>query len=102
MLHMPQRPLLRVGDDAVLADALATAIGNRAKDSASLRTCFEDFRHVKGLRAGLVLRDGEAAFFGAIPKMIEIEHNPERITVHSKMDSSKYTGNGNNPPEVRA
>lgn len=91
-----------VAQDAILADALATAIGNRAKDGPSMKTCFDDFKGVKGFTAGLVMRDGEVALYGKVPKMIEVEHNPDRITAHSKMASPKYTGNMNSGTEVRA
>ncbi len=89
-----------IASDALLADALATAIGNRVVDGPSLKTCFEPFKDMKGLIAALVLRDGEAAMVGKVPKMTEVEHNPERVTVHSKMSSPKYVGTNSRSTEV--
>ena len=78
--------------DAVLADALATAVGNRAKDGATLKSCFDDFRHLDGLLAGLVMRDGDVAMYGKLPRIVNVEHNAERITTHTKMSTSRYVG----------
>jgi len=86
--------------DAVLADALATAIGNRVKDAQTMKSCFDDFKSIDGFLSGIVLRDGEAAMYGKVPKMLETEHNPERVTAHSKMSLSRYTGNPDGRTEV--
>jgi ApbE superfamily uncharacterized protein (UPF0280 family) len=89
-----------IAKDAVLADALATAIGNRVKDTRSIKSCFDDFKDLPGFVAGLVLRDGDATMFGKVPKIVEVEHNPERITAHSSMSSSKFTGAQRRTTEV--
>ena len=78
--------------DAVLADALATAVGNGVKDGASLQSCFDDFKHIEGLLAGLVMRDGDVAMYGKLPRIVNVEHNAERITAHSRMSTSRYLG----------
>ncbi len=91
-----------IARDAVLADALATAIGNRVKDAESMKVCFDDFKGLPGFVAGLVLRDGDAAMFGKVPRIVEVEHNPERVTAHSSMSSSKYTGAQSRTTEARA
>ncbi|MCU0859184.1 MAG: UPF0280 family protein [Thermoplasmata archaeon] len=79
-------------DDAVLADALATAIGNRVVDSESMQSCFEPFKGIRGFRGGLALRDGEVAMWGELPRLVEVEHSPERVTVHSRMAGPAFTG----------
>ncbi len=89
-----------VASDAILADALATAIGNRIQDSSSLKTCFDDFTGVDGFIAGLVLREGEAAMYGKMPRVVETEHNPGRITSHSKMSSPRFIGSASRESEV--
>jgi ApbE superfamily uncharacterized protein (UPF0280 family) len=91
-----------IATDALLADALATAIGNRVTDGNSLRTCFDDFRKTRGFEAGLVIRDGEVAMFGKVPRIVEVEHNPERVTAHSRMAPSRYIGHTIYETEVRA
>lgn len=90
-----------IAEDAVLADALATAIGNRAIDGA-LSRCFDGFKGLKGFRAGLVLRDGSIAACGDLPKIVAVEHCPERVTAHSRMSSSKYIGDPRKVAEVKA
>ena len=90
-----------IAHDALLADALATAIGNRVKDAPSLKTCFDDFKDVEGLIAGIVLRNGDVAMYGKVPRILEVEHNQERITSHSRMTSPRYLGRANQA-EVRA
>jgi ApbE superfamily uncharacterized protein (UPF0280 family) len=91
-----------IAKDALLADALATAIGNRVTDKASLKTCFEEFKQVSGFTAGVVLRDGDVAIYGKVPRMSQVEHNPERVTAHTKMSSSKYIGHTDSKMEVGA
>ncbi|MEM3050121.1 MAG: hypothetical protein QXT42_05315, partial [Thermoplasmata archaeon] len=89
-----------IAADAVLADALATAIGNRAVDGESLSRCFEGFRGLAGFRAGMVIRDEKVAVCGDLPRIVAVEHSPERVTVHSKMSSSSYFGHTVRPAEV--
>ena len=91
-----------IAEDAFLADALATAIANKVVDSATLRTCFDSFRGVRGFTAGFALRDGEVSMYGVFPKISEVEHNPERITAHSKMSAPKFIGSTNLKTEVGA
>ncbi|HEX9908589.1 MAG TPA: UPF0280 family protein [Thermoplasmata archaeon] len=81
-----------IAKDAILADALATAIGNRVRDQSSLATCFDDFKSIDGFIGGLVLIDGKAAMYGTLPRIVEGEHNPDRVTAHTMMASSKYLG----------
>jgi len=89
-----------IAKDAILSDALATAIGNRVVDDSSLKTCFDGFTEAPGFRAGLVLRDGAVAMAGKVPKMTEVEHNPERVTAHSKMASPRFIGTASHGTEV--
>ena len=73
-----------VADSAVLADAMATALGNNVRSDTSLDRCFNPFKHVKGFGGGLVMLDGDVGMWGNIPRIVEVEHDPRRITVHSK------------------
>jgi ApbE superfamily uncharacterized protein (UPF0280 family) len=92
---------LAVADDAVLADALATAIGNAVKDKESLSTCFDRFKSIDGFRAGLVMIEGSSSMHGKIPRIVEVEHNPERLTTHGKMSSARFIGTSSLETEVR-
>ncbi|MCU0852098.1 MAG: UPF0280 family protein [Thermoplasmata archaeon] len=86
--------VVAIAEDAVLADALATAIGNRVTDRESLRTCFDPFKAIRGAFGFLAMLDGEVSVFGEVPDLVEVEHNADRLTVHSRMSSDKYTGSG--------
>lgn len=86
--------------DAVLADALATAIGNRVVDREALSVCFDPFKGMDGFIGGLAMTEGHTAMYGKVPRLVEVEHSSERLTVHSKMSSSGFTGNGKDA-EVR-
>ena len=70
-------------DSAILADALATAIGNSVSTEDDLGRCFGRFRDLQGFRGALVLRDGSAGMFGSIDRVLPVEHNSERVTAHS-------------------
>jgi len=89
-----------IARDAVLADALATAIGNGVTDEGSLASCFDRFKGLDGFRAGLVLRDDRVAVYGNLPRIVSVEHSPERVTVHSRMASPKHTGHRDGSTEV--
>lgn len=91
-----------IATNAYLADALATAIGNMVNDRTSMERCFDRFKHLDEFIGGLVLRDGETAMYGRLPRIVEIEHNPDRVTAHTRMASSKYLGSpGTRTEEVR-
>lgn len=92
---------LAIADDAVLADALATAIGNRVAEVDSLKTCFDPFNRVEGFIAGLAMIDGSVSIHGRLPRLVEIDHRPERLTTHSKMSAPKFIGSCDSSPEVK-
>jgi hypothetical protein len=90
-----------LADSAVLADALATAIGNRVRGPSSLAACFDPFRGVPGMVGGLAMVDGEVAVHGRLPELVEVEHSPERLTAHSRMPASCYSCPQHQSQEVR-
>jgi len=90
-----------IADNAILADALATAIGNRVACADSLKTCFDPFREIEGFIAGLAMMDGSVSIHGRLPRIIEIDHSPERLTTHSKMSAPRFIGLHDSIPEVR-
>ncbi len=92
---------IALADSAVLADALATAIGNRVRGPPSLSTCFDPFKGVPGLLGGLAMVDGEVAVHGHLPELVEVEHSPERLTVHSGMPPKCYSCPSHSAQEVR-
>ena len=92
---------LAIADDAVLADALATAIGNAVTDKKSLSTCFDKFKSMDGFRAGLAMIEGSISMHGKVPRIVEVEHNPQRMTTHGKMSSARFIGTSSLETEVR-
>ncbi len=86
---------------AQLADAIATALGNRVENAASLKTCFEPFLGTKGFIGGLAMMDGATAMHGRLPKLVSVEHRPERVTAHSAMASPRYLGAYDQSGEVK-
>lgn len=83
---------LVIADDAVTADAFATALGNRILDKDSLSSCFDALKSVTEVRGALAMIDGAVAVFGEVPELVEVDHNPDRLTLHSAMSSSRFTG----------
>jgi ApbE superfamily uncharacterized protein (UPF0280 family) len=81
-------------DSAILADALATAIGNAVSTEDDLGRCFGRFRGLRGFQGALVLRDGGAGMYGSMERVVPVEHNPERVTVHSIMRPRGCVGPG--------
>lgn len=92
---------LAIADSATLADAFATAVGNRVRGPESLRTCFDPLAGVQGVIAGLAIIDGNVAIHGDLPRLVEVEHSPERLTAHSRMPASCYSGHSCAAQEVR-
>ncbi len=74
-----------IATSATLADALATAIGNRVRTAEDLRTCFDRFEDADGFVGAIVVLDGDVGIAGRVPKVVEVEHNHDRLTVHSTM-----------------
>jgi len=83
---------IAIADDALVADAFATALGNRVKTRESLSSCFDVFKGVREVRGGLAMIDGAVALYGAVPDLVEVDHNPDRLTLHTAMASSRFTG----------
>lgn len=94
--------VVAIAEDAVLADALATAIANRVSGPDSLEDCFEPFRMTRGFLGGIAMAEGEVAMVGDIPRLVQAEHSPERITSHSSMPASRFAGSSNSAGEVRS
>jgi ApbE superfamily uncharacterized protein (UPF0280 family) len=79
---------------ATLADAYATAIGNRVRSAQDLESCFDPFRASDGFIGGLAVSGGDVAICGEVPEIIEVEHDHDGITAHSRMSSREFLGDG--------
>ncbi|UCE91758.1 MAG: UPF0280 family protein [Methanobacteriota archaeon] len=81
-----------LADSAPLADAYATAIGNGVRDRRDIDSCFDPFRASAGFIGGIVVSGGEVAVCGAVPDIVEVEHDHCGITAHSRMSSGRFLG----------
>jgi len=93
---------LAIAESGCLADALATAIGNRVRNRDSLRSCFRPFEGIDGFIAGLAMIDGAAAIHGDLPRVVQAAHSSARLTSHTCMSSPRYVGPSCPQREVRA
>jgi len=85
-----------IADSAVLADAMATAMGNAVQRGRGLETAFAAVSGVNGFIGGLVMLDGAVGITGDMPDIVETEHNLHRMTAHSRMSSIAYGDGGDN------
>ena len=69
-----------LSDDVFLADAAATALGNRIASRDDLETAFSGFEHLPSIRGALAVYGDRIAFWGDIPLLKRIPINPELIT----------------------
>jgi ApbE superfamily uncharacterized protein (UPF0280 family) len=90
-----------IARSAPLADALATAICNRVRTREDLSTCFAPFSGTDGFTGGIVVLDGDTAFAGIVPRMVDVEHSSAKMTVHSRMASIAFTGGDATTPPIK-
>lgn len=71
---------LIVAADVSLADAAATALGNRIADEASLETAFDFLRDVPEVSGALGIIGDRMATYGKLPKIVRAKVDYEKIT----------------------
>ncbi|MDR2845863.1 MAG: UPF0280 family protein [Candidatus Methanoplasma sp.] len=59
-----------LSDDAILADACATALGNSIKDVSDLSPALEKIGSICGVSGCIACHCGKIAFFGDIPELV--------------------------------
>jgi ApbE superfamily uncharacterized protein (UPF0280 family) len=69
-----------VSHNAVLADAAATALGNRIKSQNDLQNGFEFLEKLRDIEGAMVVCQNEVALWGRLPELIHCSMNQERIT----------------------
>lgn len=69
-----------IASNATLADAAATALGNRVRSAGDLETCFDFLRAIDGVEAGLVILGDRMGMWGALPPLIRSEIDPDLVT----------------------
>jgi len=71
---------LIVSDDVPLADAAATALGNRITDAAALATAFDFLRDIPEVTGALGIIGDKMATYGKLPKIVRANVDYEKIT----------------------
>uniref|UniRef100_A0A7J2TJY2 UPF0280 family protein n=1 Tax=Archaeoglobus fulgidus TaxID=2234 RepID=A0A7J2TJY2_ARCFL len=71
-----------VAEDACIADALATALGNMVKEDSKIEEVVKDFyeKYRKYIRGALVAKDGLIALAGKLPKIEKATVREDLIT----------------------
>ncbi|HMK47191.1 MAG TPA: UPF0280 family protein [Methanocella sp.] len=71
---------LIISRDVSLADAAATALGNRIVDEASLTTAFDFLKEVPEVVGALGIIGDKMATYGRLPKIVEAQVDYNKIT----------------------
>ena len=71
---------LIVADDVALADAAATALGNRIADAASLTTAFDFLKGVPEVSGAIGIIGDKMATYGKLPKIVKAQVDYDKIT----------------------
>lgn len=58
---------------AALADAAATAVGNKVKGAGGIKKGIAQVKKIKGVRGVLIIRGGEMGVWGKLPKIVKVE-----------------------------
>ena len=71
---------LIVSDDVALADAAATALGNRITDEASLKGAFDFLKPVPEVTGAIGIVGDKMAMYGKLPKIVKAQVDYDKIT----------------------
>lgn len=69
-----------ISENIPLADAAATALGNRVQNSDDLNRCFDFLKPIKEIQGALVIFEDRIAMWGALPDLVEADVNTSLIT----------------------
>jgi len=72
-----------MAEDPILADALATALGNACRDEASMTKGLASVSAVNGVRWAMGIIDGLVGTAGEMPRLLQAKRSAEDVTVHS-------------------
>ncbi|MBN2000778.1 UPF0280 family protein [candidate division KSB1 bacterium] len=67
-------------ENACLADAAATALGNRIQNEADLESAVEMFSNIPAVTGVLAAINGKIALFGRLPRIVKVKIDDELIT----------------------
>jgi ApbE superfamily uncharacterized protein (UPF0280 family) len=71
---------LIISHDVPLADAAATALGNRIVDEASLATAFDFLKDVPEITGAIGIIGDKMATYGKLPKIVRAHVDYDKIT----------------------
>ncbi len=71
---------LIISEDVSLADAAATALGNRIIDTGSLETAFDFLRDIPEVTGALAIIADRMATYGQLPRIVKADVDYEKIT----------------------
>jgi ApbE superfamily uncharacterized protein (UPF0280 family) len=69
-----------VSGNTVLADAAATALGNRVKTADDLESCFDYMEGMEEIEGALVIFGDRMAMWGSLPRLVKTKVDPALIT----------------------
>jgi ApbE superfamily uncharacterized protein (UPF0280 family) len=71
---------LIISEDVALADAAATALGNRITDEKSLATAFDFLKEVPAVTGAIGIIGDKMATYGELPKIVRAKVDYDKIT----------------------
>lgn len=69
-----------VSSNVLLADAAATALGNRVKSKDDLETCFDFLENIAQVEGAMVIFGNQVALWGQLPRLIRTKIDTTLIT----------------------
>lgn len=69
-----------VANNAIIADAAATALGNAVVSKEEIEKAFEVVKNIDGIRGAIIIIDDKIGLWGELPKIVKAEVRPEIIT----------------------
>lgn len=69
-----------ISENVMLADAAATALGNRVRSPADLKSCFGFLEPMQEIQGALVLFEERIALWGELPRLVRARVDERRIT----------------------
>ena len=66
--------------DVLLADAAATALGNRVRAESDLKSCFGFLDPISEIEGALVILGDKMAMWGNLPKLVRVPVDETLIT----------------------
>jgi len=69
-----------IAANAALADAAATALGNRVRTAGDLENCFDFMQGIDAVEGGLVILGDRMGMWGVLPPLVRSEIDPDLVT----------------------